>query len=277
MSGAVCLSFHFDAISLWTGTFNMTSPSPASRGEFSARVAVPRILKILEREEVTATFFIPGKTVETWPALCREILAKGHEIAHHGYEHVSPMGLTKDEERAHIQKGLDAMATHLDGYRPVGYCSPVSDLGSYTLELLIELGFVYDATMSAQDFEPYRVRLGDVVEPDATVTFGQESSLIEVPFSWSLDDFPQMEFVWGQLEGLADPRKAESMWLDDMDFMFEEVPNGVYPMCFHPEVIGRAARVRVLERMIARGKSHGGSFKSFREAAEDWAAANPRA
>ena len=72
------------------------------------------------------------------------------------------------------------------------------------------------------------------------------------------------------VEGLSDPAKCARMWLADLDYMVEEVPGGVYTMCFHPEIIGRGARVRVLERMIARGKEHGVQFMTARAAAEDW-------
>ena len=65
-NGYVCLSFDFDGPSLWMQR-RMTTPTPVSRGEFGA-VAVPRILRLLERRGIPATFFIPGHTVETYPA-----------------------------------------------------------------------------------------------------------------------------------------------------------------------------------------------------------------
>jgi len=76
----VCLTFDFDGISAWAGSLGMTSPSAVSRGEFAGRVAVPRVLDILAREGVRATFFVPGITVEAWPDVCRRILDEGHEI-----------------------------------------------------------------------------------------------------------------------------------------------------------------------------------------------------
>ena len=48
----VCLTFDFDAISVWVGTLGLTSPSVLSRGEFAGRVAVPRVLNVLAREDV---------------------------------------------------------------------------------------------------------------------------------------------------------------------------------------------------------------------------------
>ena len=228
----VCLTFDFDAISAWPGMLGVTSPSAVSRGEFSGRVAVPRVLDVLRREGVSATFFVPGITIEAWPRLCRRILDEGHEIGHHGYHHITPVTLDEAAERDQIEKGLEAMDRVLDGHRAVGYRSPGADLSPNSTRLLAEYGFIYESSMSAQDFEPYWCRTGDVIEPNGVATFGTEVELLEIP-------------------------------------------GGVYTMCFHPEVIGRGARVRVLERMIARGKEHGVQFMTGHAAAEDWISRDP--
>ncbi len=191
----VCLTFDFDAISVWAGMLGMTSPSAVSRGEFSGRVAVPRVLDILKREGVSATFFVPGITIEAWPDLCRRILYEGHEIAHHGYHHITPVTLDEPAEREQLEKGLEAMDRILDGHRAVGYRSPGADLSPNSTRLLAEAGFVYESSLSAQDFEPYWCRTGDVVEPTGVATIGPEIDLLEIPYRWSLDYMPQMEFV----------------------------------------------------------------------------------
>ncbi len=167
----------------------------------------------------------------------------------------------------------------LDGHRAVGYRSPGADLSANSTRLLVESGFLYESSLSGQDFEPYWCRTGDVVDSLGIAAFGPEIELLEIPFSWSLEDFPQMECVLAPgmlLEGLSDPDKCARMWLADLDYMIEEVPGGVFTMCFHPEIIGRGARVRVLERMIARGKEHGARFMTARAAAEDWISRHPR-
>lgn len=275
----VCLTFDFDAISVWPGTLGLTSPSVVSRGEFSGRVAVPRVLDILAREGVTATFFVPGITIEAWPDLCRRILAEGHEIGHHGYHHMSPVAMEEAAEREQLERGLEAMDRVLDGYRAVGYRSPGADLSANSTRLLAEAGFVYESSMSAQDFEPYWCRTGDVVELSGVAHLGDEIELLEIPFSWTLDDMPQMEFIPTPngvfVEGLSEPEKCQRMWLADLDYMVEEIPGGVYTMCFHPEIIGRGARIRVLERMIARAKEHGAELTSARAAAGDWIGRHP--
>ena len=138
---------------------------------------------------------MPGVTIEAWPDLCRRILDEGHELGHHGYHHITPATLDEAAEREQIEKGLEAMDRVLGGHRAVGYRSPGADLSANSTRLLAESGFLYESSLSAQDFEPYWCRTGDVVETSGVATFGPEIELLEIPFSWSLDDFPQMEFV----------------------------------------------------------------------------------
>src|SRR3990172_8998268 len=89
---AVCLTFDFDALSVWLAG-GLDTPFHISRGEFGARVGVPRILALLEKYGIPATWFIPGHTIDTYPELVKQINNAGHEIAHHGYCHEAPVTL----------------------------------------------------------------------------------------------------------------------------------------------------------------------------------------
>lgn len=273
----ICIGFDFDAICVWPGSFGLTGATAISRGEFGPRVAMPRILRLLERENVKATFFTPGHTVESFPEVCAAIVEAGHEIGHHGYFHESPVELDEGAERAVIERGLEALDKTL-GVRPQGYRSPAFDLSPNSTRLLAEYGFSYDSSMMAQDFEPYWARSGDVLHTDRAFEFGDEIDLVELPVSWSLDDFPQLEFVLAPpvaVAGMNEPGKIQRMWLGDLDWMVEEVPGGVFGLTLHPQAIGRGARLRVLEAVIARGKEHGARFLTGSEAAQEWRASAP--
>ena len=93
----VCLSFDFDALSIWISR-GMTTPLPISRGEFGV-IGARRILKLLDKFGIKATWFIPGHTVETFPEPCREIHQAGHEIGNHGWTHQSPLQMSREQER----------------------------------------------------------------------------------------------------------------------------------------------------------------------------------
>lgn len=273
----VCLTFDFDAMSLWLGSFNTSSPTKMSQGEFGARVGAPRILEILERHGLTCTWFIPGHTVDSFPDLVKEIAARGHEIGHHGYCHESPVNLTEDEERAVLDKGIESIE-RVTGSAPVGYRSPAWDLSPKSVELFVEYGFEYDSSLMGRDFELYRCRVGDVPHKDRAYEFGTEVDVVEVPVSWALDDFPQFEFVWTPmyLQGLSAHEKAETMWLNDFRYMAENVPDGVFTLTMHPQVIGRGARIKILERLIEEMKSTPGvRFMRVCDVAREWKKANP--
>ena len=145
-----------------------------------------------------------------------------------------------------------------------------------SIDLLLEYGFEYDSSMMAQDFELYRCRQGDIPSVDGPYVFGNEVELVEVPVSWSLDDYPQMEFAKGFSPGLSSYEKTLSMWKTDFDYMVEHVPNGVFGVTFHPQVIGRGGRMRILEGLIAHIKeTRGVSFRRVVDVVRDWRQANP--
>jgi peptidoglycan/xylan/chitin deacetylase (PgdA/CDA1 family) len=263
-------------MSSWLATGGVARPSALSRGEFGARVGLGRILALLDRESIAATFYVPGHTVDTYPELCREIVARGHEIAHHGYLHESPADLDAATERRVLEQGLEAIE-RATGERAVGYRSPGWELSDVSVELLLEYGFEYDSSMMAQDFELYRCRQGDVASNDGPYVFGREVDLVEFPVSWSLDDYPQMEFIKSAgLPGLSGYDKTLANWVTDFDYMVETVPDGVFGVTFHPQVIGRGGRMRILERLIAHVReTPGAGFRRVIDVVRDWRAAHP--
>jgi peptidoglycan/xylan/chitin deacetylase (PgdA/CDA1 family) len=271
----VCLSFDFDAISLWIGPMGATSPSMISRGEFGP-VGVERILKLLGRKGITGTFYVTGHTADTYPESVRAIVAAGHEVGHHGYLHENPVALeSKEAERRVLELGLAAL-DRAAGVRPVGYRSPSWDNSPHTIELLLEHGFRYESSLMGKDFEPYWCRVGDVIRKDGPYEFGPNVDLVELPVSWLLDDFPHFEYYRAanrSNQGLSAPSKVEEIWRDEFDFMYREVPNGVYTLTMHPQVIGRGHRMLMLERLIDYFASHDGvRFTTLATAAEDWRA-----
>ncbi len=282
MSGApptVCLTFDFDAISLWVGPYAATSPSAISRGEFGA-VGVRRILRLLDRFGIPGTFFVPGHTVETYPDHARAIIAAGHEVGHHGYLHENPLALgTRERERAVLERGLEVLDRVL-GVRPAGYRSPAWDNSPFTLELLLELGFRYESSLMGDDFTPYWCRVGDVAEPDGPYRFGRPVGLVELPVSWLLDDFPHFEYVslpahGLRLPGLSAASKVEEIWRDEFDFMRRDVPGGVMTITMHPQVIGRGHRLLMLERLVEHMFAGGARFSTMADAADRFRREHP--
>lgn len=235
---AVSLTFDFDAESAWLGSFKLDTPSALSRGAYGANEGVPRILKLLAKYDLPATFFIPGDTADRHPTETKMIVDAGHEIGHHGYCHEPPHLLDLAAEREMIERGLDALDRQT-GTRPAGYRSPAWELSGNTFALLEEYGFSYDASQLGAD-RPYWV----------TET-GPGHQLVEVPGAWELTDSSQFMFAPGHgLTGLAAPSKVEEIWRGDFDGMYEESSDACYVLTMHPQIIGRHHRMQMLERII---------------------------
>ncbi|HWI71016.1 MAG TPA: polysaccharide deacetylase [Baekduia sp.] len=251
---SVCLTFDFDAMCGWVQESD--NPAEISRGEFGA-VAVPRVLGLLERHGIDATFFIPGHTLLAYPHLAREVRDRGHEIGHHGWAHEDAPALGPDGEREIFQRGLDAL-DHVVGVRPRGYRSPSGNYSAATIDVLLENGIEYDSHFSGSDFYPYYVRKGDRWSKTEPYEFGVPSELVEMPFGWHLDDFPHFEFTAGFSPTLNHPSAVREIWQGEFDFAHANCPGGVFVLCMHPDVIGRGYRITMLDGLISYMKEQDG-------------------
>lgn len=275
----VCLTFDFDAVALWLSNFKATSATPVSRGEYGANVGVPRLLALLDRAGVKGTFFVPAHTATSFPDTTRAIRDAGHEIALHGYVHETPLGLDRAEEARLLDVSIARLRSVLGAdFRPRGYRSPAWDLSADTIELLLERGLIYDSSMMADDFQPYRARSGDHVDDDG-FRAGRVSALIEMPVAWELDDFPYFAFLNKPLyPGLRAPSEVGAIWKGEFDYCHEEVQGGVFTLTTHPQFIGRGPRIRMLGDVIAHMQSRPGvRFSTLADAAAEAskALANP--
>jgi len=267
----VCLTFDFDAISGWIAR-GMVSPTPISRGEFGPAVAVPRILALLRKHDVASSWFIPGHTLETYPQACVQVDEAGHEIAHHGWAHISPVALTSEDEERELTRANEQIRK-LTGRGARGYRSPSWDLSRHSVQLLLKHGFEYDSSMMGDDYTPYRVRDGDVIELDRPAVLGSETRLIEMPISWTLDDYPHFEFIrtptW-ILQGLMNANGVLSNWIDDFIYLKRNYEWGVITYTFHPFVIGRGHRMLAFEKLIETLEDNGAVFMKMEDAVSEY-------
>jgi peptidoglycan-N-acetylglucosamine deacetylase len=249
----VALTFDHDALS--DSIRRGDGPVKLSHGEFGPRVGAPRLLHLLAREGIASTWFVPGHTLVSFPESTRAIVDGGHEIGTHGWFHEDLAELSRDEQREIIERSRDAVA-EVSGGPPSGFRAPYWSLGGDTLELVGTAGYRYDSSLMADDVHPYRVRRGDRHSMVDGTTWGRETSLLEVPISWALDDWPHFEPnpATGR-DGLSAPSKVIEIWTGELRWAWEHEPGGLLTITMHPECIGRGHRVRMLEAFIDEAKS----------------------
>jgi peptidoglycan-N-acetylglucosamine deacetylase len=187
-----------DAVAGWLGSYGgEDSPDDISRGLFAGEVGSPRLLKLFGRLGIKTTWFIPGHSIETFPAEMKAVAEAGHEIGIHGYSHENPIAMTREQEMAVLDNCVELVTT-LAGRRPTGYVAPWWEFSTVTNELLLERGIKYDHSLMHRDHQPYYVRVGDSwtkidyskqpAEWMVPLRRGRETDLIEIPASWYLDD-----------------------------------------------------------------------------------------
>ena len=160
----------------------------------------------------------------------------------------------------------------LTGHKARGYRSPSWDLSPNTVDLLIKNGFLYDSSLMGADYWPYRARRGDVAELGEPYRFGQETALVEMPISWSLDDYPHFEFLRTPqtvLPGLQSARAVMANWLDEFRYMKKSVDWGILTYTMHPYVIGRGYRMLALEDLVDALAREGAVFMTMEDAAQE--------
>lgn len=272
-----------DAVAGWIGTYGgEDSPCDISRGVFAGEVGVPRLLRLFERFGIKTTWFVPGHSLETFPAEMKAVAEAGHEIGMHGYSHENPLIMTPDQEEAVIDKSI-ALITALQGRPPVGYVAPWWEFSAGTIELLLRKGIVYDHSLMHRDFVPYYARTGeswtkiDYGRPAASwmkpMDRGRDTALVEIPASWYLDDLPPMMFMKASpnSHGFVNPRDIEELWRDQFDWVYREYDYAVFPITLHPDVSGRPQVLAMHERLFEHFAKHSGvRFVTFEEIARDF-------
>jgi len=281
---------HVDAVAGWLGSYGgEDSPTDISRGMFAGEVGAPRLLKLFDKYEIKTTWFIPGHSMETFPAQMQAVADAGHEIGLHGYTHENPIAMTPVQEEAVLDKCIE-LATKLSGKPPRGYIAPWWELSPAAVDLLLRKGIRYDQSLMHHDFLPYYVRVGDSwtkidyakhprdwMKP--LVRGSRVTDLVEIPASWYLDDLPPMMFIKAAPNsyGFANPRDLELMWRDQFDWVYREMDYAVYAVSIHPDVAGRPHVLLMLERLFDHILSHPGArFCTFDAMADDFRQRYPK-
>lgn len=133
----------------WFHSENVADVVPRSAWDGCAQRAernTLRMLEILSGHDVRATFFVLGWVAERRPALVRDIVAAGHEIASHGYGHELVYRMSPQEFRADVTRAR-ALLEDLSGQEVRGYRAPCFSITDWAIDVLHETGHAYDSSM----------------------------------------------------------------------------------------------------------------------------------
>ena len=237
---AVCLSFDVDNESYLLAA-GQTSPTTLSAADFGAQSGLPRILALLDKYNVPASFFIPAVSALLHPEMIPAILKSGrHEIGVHGWIHESPPAINDaaEEERL-LNQAIDYL-TKATGKRPVGYRAPGWAFSQYTLGLIRKAGFLYDSSLQAMD-EPYEI-----------VSSGEPTGMVELAIDWTLTETPYL----GRGGTMPSPELLYQLYKDEFDGAYQD--RTMFVLTLHPHVTGHRAPIRHLDQLIAYMKSKPG-------------------
>ena len=240
----VMLTFDLDAETMWTSRDpkNAERPIVMSQGAYGWKVGAGRILELLARYGIQATFFVPGLVIEQRPALIEAIMAGGHEIAHHSWSHAWIVNLSPEEEREEMAKGYEIIE-RVTGRPPAGWRSPAAEFSGITLKLLREFGFRYSSNFFDDD------------SPYLHVIDGETTDLVEFPFAWVLDDAPFFQYSI-TLPGrtMQAPSAVLEAWQAEFDGLYREQRQ--FCLAMHPQITGRLSRLVALEGLIKHILAH---------------------
>ena len=240
----VALTFDLDAETFWFSRRmdSIHSPNLMAEGAYGPEVGLPRILDMLDRVNLKATFFIPGWVVEKHTTACRRIVEKGHEIGYHGYLHEKTWFLKQEQEL--INKSRKIMHDLL-GVRPRGHRAPEADLNPAMLDLIAANGFEYSSNMMDRDL-PY-------LHP-----VSGNHHLVELPIHWLYDDSSHFFFTLQEpsRRPIAPASVVKEIWLEEFEGLYAE--GGSLTFVLHPQIIGRVSRVKMLEGLIGHIKKRPG-------------------
>jgi allantoinase len=222
--------------------------------EYGSRRGFWRIIDLLARHDVKATFFCSGQALERNPAAAREITARGHEACGHGYRWEYEYTLSREKEREHIAKAVEAIR-RTTGQRPVGWNS--RGPGPNTRELLVaEGGFIYDSDSYGDDLPSF-------VDVDG-------KPFLTVPYALDVND----EKFWSHLmlPGFTNARDFFAMMKGSFDQLYAEGETHPRMMSvgIHLRISGRPGRAKQIEDFIKYARGFPGVWFARRVDIAEW-------
>ncbi len=197
----------------------------------------PRVLGLLSRQGVPATFTAAAVALERAPHVASAIMQGGHEVCAHGYRWAHQLGMSEEQEREFIRKATMSIERST-GVRPVGWLSRYLHT-SETRRLLSEEGYLYHMDDYSRD-EPFF---------DASLS----KPMVVLPYALDSNDMK----MWNAPS--LTPRAWCEYAVDTFDWLLKESESRPRMMSLgvHLRIIGRPGRIGALETFLSHVRDRG--------------------
>ena len=227
------------------------SPMRISQGQYGNRQGVPRIRRLLDRQGIRASFYVPAVTALIYPDEQRALADEGHEIGIHSWIHEANTSLPPGVERELTLRSADVLEK-TSGRRPVGIRTASWDFSVDTMGIIEEMGLLYDSSLMGDD-EPYEL-----------MDQGRPTGVVELPPEWIRDDAPYFMFVrFSGLRPYTPPSSVLEIFKAEFDGAYAE--GGLFLLTMHPHIIGHRSRITLLEALVEYIKGHDGVWFATHE------------
>lgn len=234
------------------------SPMRISQGQYGARQGVPRIRALLARHGVKASFFYPAVSALLHPEEVRAVAGEGHEIGIHSWIHEANTQLPPGVEHELTLRAADTLE-RIAGRRPVGIRTASWDFSVDTMDIIREMGLLYDSSLMSDD-DPYELEVQ-----------GAPTGIVELPPEWIRDDAVYFNMVrFSALRPYTAPSAVEEIFRAEFDGAHAE--GGLFLLTMHPHVIGHRSRIALLDRLVAHMKATPGVWFATHEEVARWCA-----
>jgi len=202
-----------------------------SWGRYGVVRGIHRLLHILNKHHLRASFMINGVIAELYPEDVKKVYEAGHSIHAHSYGmDLVPVYLDEVSEKSNIQKTTSAIVSAC-GYKPNGWISPRGTKSPNSSRLIIDEGYQWHSDAMDDDL-PY-------------LEIHPNGQLMAIPFTMEINDMPHSVRYGNQ------PEQLISTFIKTLDWMSLEEP-GATLMNFtaHTHVYGRPAGAVIFDELI---------------------------
>ena len=236
----VCLEGWSDGA--WPGVGPMGNPlkpgvpdtNAISWADYGPRCGIYNLLKILDRQKMTASIIINGVIAERYPEAVRAVASAGHEVCGHSYGmDVMSIYLSEGEERKNIARDTKLLED-VGGVRPTGWVSPRGTPGFHTNRILAEHGYLWHGDRLNDDL-PTLIDYGD-------------RQIVGLASSMEVNDVP-LHVRYGN-----PPRVIIDVFHDTLAAYLDRDEPGAFDITVHCHVFGRPPGAWTYEKMIELAK-----------------------